>query len=272
MINEEKYQKFLTLHHQDHAFLMPNPWDVGTARILESLGFQALATTSAGYAYTQGKRDSACAITRQEMLNHAQQIVEATSLPVSADLENGFGDTPKDCAETVALACSIGLVGGSIEDATMNAAQPIYPLDLATERIRAAAEAVKDKPFVLTARAENYLWGKIDLADTICRLQVYAEAGAEVLYAPNLPDLDAIATVCREIDKPVNVVMGSKRATYTVAKLSAVGVKRISVGGSLARTAMGAFIRAVTEIYDDGTFTYAKDTPSDDTITSFFDS
>lgn len=255
----EKFERFRALHARDRAFVIPNPWDAGSARVLDALGFEALATTSAGYAFSVGKRDSFAGLTRQEVLANAAAIVAATDLPVSADLEDGFGAHPAICARTVVLACETGLVGGSIEDATGDAAQPIHEFSLAVDRVRAAAEAARGRPFLLTARAENHLWGRPDLGDTIARLQAYSEAGADVLYAPGLPDLDAIRTVCAEVDKPVNVVMGLRGPAYSVRELSEAGVRRISVGGSFARAAMGALHRAAQEVLDAGTFNYAEE-------------
>jgi 2-methylisocitrate lyase-like PEP mutase family enzyme len=239
--------------------VIPNPWNAGTARILTALGFEALATTSAGYAFAVGRRDSAAGLTRDEILANAKAIVEATHLPVSADLEDGFGRAPETCAATIRLASAVGLVGGSIEDATGDATDRIYDLQLAAERVAAAADAAHECQFLLTARAENFLHGRPDLDDTIRRLQAYAAAGADVLYAPGLPSLDAIREVCASLAKPVNVVMGLKGATYSVEQLAAVGVRRISVGGSFARAALGALVRAAREVKDQGTFTYAAD-------------
>jgi len=257
MNRDQKFEAFKALHQrQGQAFVMPNPWDAGTARLLTAAGFAALATTSAGYAFAAGKRDSFSSLSRDEILINAKAIVDATDLPVSADLEDGFGRTPARCAQTIGMA--IGLVGGSIEDATGDPDEPVLPIGLATDRIRAAAEAAKDRSFLLTGRAENFISGRPDLADTIKRLQAYAEAGADVLYAPGLPDIDAITTVCREVDKPVNVVMGLSGQAYSVPQLSAAGVRRISVGGSFARAALGALRRAAEEVMHQGTFTYAK--------------
>ncbi len=236
---------------------MPNPWNAGTARILTALGFEALATTSAGYAFSVGRRDGTAGLTRSEILENAKSIVDATHLPVSADLEDGYGRSPEACAATIRLASEIGLAGGSIEDATGDAADPIYDFELAVERVAAAAEAAHACQFMLTARAENYLHGRLDLDDTIRRLQSFAEAGADVLYAPGLPDLDAIREVCTSVSKPVNVLMGLRGATYSVEELAAAGVKRISVGGSFARAALGAFVRAAREVKEKGTFSFA---------------
>lgn len=258
-VQQEKFERFRALHWGKGALVMPNPWDAGTARILTQMGFQALATTSAGYAFSVGKRDSHAGLMRAEILENARQIAAATDLPVSADLEDGFGITPEICFETITLALETGIVGGSIEDATGHRDAPIYETILAAERIRAAAEATKGKPFLLTARAENFLWDRHDLKDTIRRLQAYSEAGAHVLYAPGLSDLNDIRTVCREVDKPVNVVMGLVGPTFSVADLAEAGVKRISVGGSLARAALGAMMRAAEEMIEHGTFRYAKD-------------
>ncbi|MCA1440418.1 isocitrate lyase/phosphoenolpyruvate mutase family protein [Ensifer sp. IC4062] len=256
---QAKYNRLKALHEGDQAFVIPNPWDAGSARLLTSLGFEALATTSAGYAFSKGKRDSFAGLSRSEILENAAEIIGATHLPVSADLEDGFGAAPETCAETVRMACGVGLVGGSIEDATGDPDAPIYDLAHAVERVRAAAEATRELPFLLTARAENYLWGRADLDDTIRRLQAFSEAGADVLYAPGLPDIDAIRAVCRAVDKPVNVVMGLKGRSYSVAELSEAGVRRISVGGSFARAALGALMRAAQEVKSAGTFTYAVD-------------
>ncbi|WP_406648549.1 isocitrate lyase/phosphoenolpyruvate mutase family protein [Aliisedimentitalea scapharcae] len=255
----EKFDRFKALHSGEQAFVMPNPWDAGSTRILDALGFDALATTSAGYAFSAGKRDSFAGLGREEILENAAAIVAATDLPVSADLEDGFGASPQACGDTIALACDIGLVGGSIEDATGDETAPIYGLSEATDRVAAAVEAAKGRPFLLTARAENFLWGRPDLDDTIRRLQAFCDVGADVLYAPGLPDLDAIRTVCNAVDKPVNVVMGLQGPTYSVEELSKVGVKRISVGGSMARAALGALRRAALEVRETGTFSYAAD-------------
>lgn len=256
---EAKFERFRALHQRDRAFVIPNPWDAGSARLLASLGFEALATTSAGYAFSVGKRDSFAGLSREEVLANAAEIVAATDLPVSADLEDGFGASPEACAQTIAMAAGVGLVGGSIEDATGDPDRPIYDLKAAVERVRAAAEAARGRSFLLTARAENFLWGRPDLDDTIVRLQAFSDAGADVLYAPGLPDLEAIAAVCRAVDKPVNVVMGLRGPRYTVEALSAAGVRRISVGGSFARAAFGALKRAAEEVLTRGTFDYADE-------------
>ncbi len=256
---DQKYQTFRALHERPGAFVIPNPWNAGTARILAALGFEALATTSAGYAFSIGRPDSTKELTRDGILGNAKAIVEATDLPVSADLQDGFGRSPEMCAETIRLAADVGLAGGSIEDATGDANDPIYEFQLAVERVAAAAKAAHDCQFMLTARAENFLHGRPNLADTIRRLQSFAEAGADVVYAPGLPSLEAIREVCSSVSKPVNVVMGLKGATFSVEELAAVGVKRISVGGAFARAALGAFVRAAREVKDRGTFTFAAD-------------
>ena len=254
----EKGKLFRALHERDGAFIIPNPWDAGTARLLAGLGFEALATTSAGYAFSVGQRDNS--IGRERMLAHVAAIVAATDLPVSADLENGFGDTPESVAETIRLAAASGLAGGSIEDFTQRAAAPLYELDLAVERIRAAAEAARALPFpfTLTARAENYLVGRPDLDDTIRRLQAYQEAGADVLYAPGLRSKEEIAAVVGAVGRPVNVVMALQGVQLSLAELAALSVKRVSVGSALSRAALGAFLRAAREMRQHGTFDFAQ--------------
>lgn len=254
-----KFERMKALHAAERAFIIPNPWDAGSARLLASLGFEALATTSAGYAFSKGKLDSFASLERDEILLNAAEIVAATDLPVSADLEDGFGAAPETCADTIRLACDIGLVGGSIEDATGDDRNPVYDFSQSVERVHAAAEATAGLPFLLTARAENFLWDRPDLDDTIRRLQAFSAAGAHVLYAPGLPDLDAIRTVCAAVDKPVNVVMGLKGPRYSLAELSDAGVRRVSVGGSFARAALGALMRAAQEVKNNGTFEYAAD-------------
>jgi len=256
---QEKYKVFRALHERPGAFVIPNPWDAGSARILAALGFEALATTSAGCAFSKGYLDSAPEITRDVILQNAKEIVDATPLPVSADLQNGFGHSPDVCAETIRLAANAGLAGGSIEDSTGDSKNPIYDFQLATERVAAAAEAAHASQFLLTARAENFLHGRPDLDDTIRRLQSFSKAGADVLYAPGLTSVDAIRTVCASLSKPVNVLMGLTGATFSVEELAAAGVKRISVGGSFARAALGALVRAAREVQEKGTFTYAAD-------------
>jgi 2-methylisocitrate lyase-like PEP mutase family enzyme len=255
----EKGTIFRALHQRDHAFIIPNPWDVGTTRLLNRLGFEALATTSAGFAFSIGKPDGA--VDRDTMLAHAAALVAATDLPVSADLENGYGDEPAQAAETVRMAANIGLAGCSIEDVAGRSQQGPYELSLAAERVRAAAEAAHSLPFpfVLTARAENYIVGRPDLGNTIARLQAYQEAGAEVLFAPGLKTKEDIVAVIRSVDRPINVVMGLRGVQLSLVELSAIGVKRVSVGSALSRAALGAFLRAVDEMRTQGTFNFAKD-------------
>lgn len=255
----EKGAAFDQLHKRAGIFIIPNPWDIGTARVLEHLGFEALATTSAGYAFSIGTTDNA--VGRDGTLAHAAALTAATDLPVSIDLEHGFGDEPEVVAETIRLAAATGAVGGSIEDSTKRAEDPVYDRALAVERIRAAVEVVRGLPFpfTLTARAENYLVGRPELKDTIERLQMYQEAGANVLYAPGLTTKDDIAAVVRSLDRPVNVLMGIKGVQFTVAELSDLGVKRISVGSALARCAYGAFLHGAREMREHGTFTFIDD-------------
>jgi len=266
----EKARIFRELHQRDRAFIIPNPWDAGTARLLAHLGFEALATTSMGYAFSLGRRDTT--LNREETLAYASAISEATPLPVSADLEKGFGDAPEAAALTITLAGAAGVVGGSIEDATGNPDHPIYEMEPAVERIRAAVEAARNLPFpfTLTARAENYLHGRPDLADTIKRLQAYQEAGADVLYAPGLATRNDIAAVIKSVDRPLNVVMGLRGAQLSLAELSALGVKRVSVGSALCRAALGAFLRAAREMRENGTFAFAADAVNPREVSAIF--
>lgn len=266
----EKGKIFRALHAQDGAFIIPNPWDVGTARLLAALGFEALATTSAGYAFSVGQRDNT--VGRDEMIAHVAAIASATDLPVSADLENGFGDDPETVAQTIRLAAAAGLVGGSIEDASNRPDDPIYAHDIAVERMRAASEASRALafPFTLTGRAENYLHGRPDLKDTIKRLQAYQDAGADVLFAPGLTSKEDIAAVVSSVDRPVNVVMGLQGVQLSLAELAAIGVKRVSVGSALSRAALGAFLRAAREMREHGTFDFANDAVSYRDISAMF--
>jgi 2-methylisocitrate lyase-like PEP mutase family enzyme len=259
LTQNEKGQVFRALHERDSTFIIPNPWDIGTARLLAQLGFEALATTSAGYAFSLGQQDNS--VGREAMMAHVSTIAFATDLPVSGDLENGFGDDPETVAETIRLAAAAGLVGGSIEDASGRLDQPIYEKTHAAERIRAAAEAGRTLrfPFTLTARAENYLHGRIDLYDTIQRLQAYQEAGANVLYAPGVIAREEIAVLVRSLDRPVNVLMGLQGVQLNLATLSGLGVRRVSVGSALSRAALGAFVRAAREMRRHGTFTFAEE-------------
>ena len=260
----EKARTFRKLHQRQQGFVVPNPWDVGTARILAALGYEALATTSAGLAFALGRRDGERAITRDEAFTNAAAIALTTNLPVSADLENGFGDAPEFVAETILLSAKTEIVGASIEDATGDRRSLIYDFTHAVERIAAAAQAARSLPFsfCLTARAENFSNGRPDLDDTIRRLQAYAEAGADVLYAPALPSLEAIRLVCASVKEPVNVVMGLSGPWYPVDALVDAGVRRISLGSALSRAALGGFLKAALEVRERGTFSFADEAPA----------
>jgi 2-methylisocitrate lyase-like PEP mutase family enzyme len=265
-----KADAFYALHHGPKAFIIPNPWNAGSARLLAHLGFKALATTSMGYAFSIGQRDGT--LTREQTFANAADLASATDLPVSTDLENGFGDSPEEVAETIRLTAATGIVGGSIEDASGNPDAPIYDIGLAVERIEAAVAAAKALPykFTLTARAENYLHGRPDLDDTIKRLQAFEKAGADVLYAPGLRSREDIARLVGALTRPVNVVMGLSGVQLSLDELSAIGVKRISVGSSLARAALGAFMRAAREMHDKGTFGYCADAATPKEMTAIF--
>ncbi len=265
----EKGERFRRLHRSG-CFVIPNPWDAGSAVLLANLGFQALATTSAGVAFQMARPDGADRVSRAEMLENARQIVEATDLPVNADLEDGFGPKPEDAARTIREAAAVGLVGGSIEDSTRGGDAPVYEIALAADRVRAAAEAAHALPFpfMMVGRAENYIHGRYDLADTIRRLQAYQEAGADVLYAPGLRTRDEVASVVKSVDRPVNVVMGPGRSS--VADLAALGVRRVSVGGSLYRAAIAGFLKAARELKEQGSFGYAADATSHAELTAIF--
>ena len=267
----EKGELFRALHARDDAFIIPNPWDVGTARLLARLGFEALATTSAGYAFSVGRRDNS--VDRDEMLEHVAAIAAATDLPVSADLESCYAEDLEGIADTIRRAAEAGLVGGSIEDSTQRPDDPLYERELAADRVRAAAEAARSLPvpFTLTGRAENFLVGRPDLADAIARLQAYQEAGADVLYAPGLTSRDDIAALVRSVDRPVNVVMGLQGVQLSLADLAELGVKRVSVGSALSRAALGAFLEAAREMAADGTFTFAERAVDYREISSMFD-
>lgn len=256
----ERVKAFRALHERDGAFLLPNPWDAGTAALLASLGFEALATTSAGFAFSLGRRDYS--LTRDAVIAHISVIALATDLPVNADLENGFEDSPEAAAETIRQAAQAGAAGGSIEDATGHSDDPIYSKELAAERIQAAAEAARESGFMVTARCENYLHGRPDLKDTISRLQAYQEAGADVLYAPGLTAKEDIATLIHAVNRPVNVLAGIKGSALDRDTLGKLGVKRISVGSGLARAALTAFLRAAEEMRTKGTFSFAEETLS----------
>ena len=252
----EKAAAFRALHAGPKAFVIANPWDAGSARALAQLGFAALATSSGASAGVLGRRDGR--VTRDEALAQARAIVEATDVPVSADLEKGFGDAPEAAAQTIRLAAEVGLVGGSIEDATGDSAKPLFDFAQAIERVAAAAEAAHALPFpfLLTARTENFLRGKPDLDDTIRRLQAFEKAGADVLFAPGLPDLAAVRAVCAAVGKPVNFMAGIKGRSFSVAELEAAGVRRISLATSLFRAAMTGLVAAAREVHDKGTFGY----------------
>jgi 2-methylisocitrate lyase-like PEP mutase family enzyme len=256
----ERANHFRSLHESSALFVMPNPWDAGSARVLAALGFQALATSSGAAAGVLGRRDGM--VSQDEALTHARGIVEAVDVPVAADLERGFGDAPEVVAETIRLAAGVGLVGGSIEDATGDPSRPLYEMSHAAERVAAAAEAARGVgfPFVLTARTENFLRGNPDLDDTIKRLQAFERAGADVLFAPGLPDLEAVRAVCAAVAKPVNFMVGIKGRSFTVKELEEAGVKRISLATSLYRAAMTGLIHAAREVKERGTFDYLEST------------
>jgi 2-methylisocitrate lyase-like PEP mutase family enzyme len=256
----EKASLFRKLHQGPGAFVIPNPWDAGSARVLAGLGFQALATSSGACAGVLGRRDGKVA--RDEALAHARAIVLASDLPVSADLEKGYGDSPAAAAETIRLAGEAGLVGGSIEDASGNQEKPLFDFSHAVERVAAAVEAARAHGcgFVVTARAENYLRGKPDLDDTIKRLQAFEKAGADVLFAPGLPDLAAVQAVCSAVSRPVNFMAGIKGKSFSVAELEAAGVRRISLASSLYRAALTGLIDAAREVQDNGSFGYLERT------------
>jgi len=262
MTHQDRAERFVALHEAG-CFVIPNPWDRGSAVLLAGLGFEALASSSAGQAFCQGLPDGS--LGREATFRHLRDLVDATPLPISADLENGFGDAPEACVDTVRAAAALGIVGGSIEDASGRADDPIYPFDLAVARVRAAVAAARalPLPFVLTARAENLLWGRPDLDDTIRRLQAFAEAGADVLYAPGLKTADEVARVVQAVaPKPVNVLMGLPSSTLDLAALAALGVRRVSVGSSFARAAYGELLRAAGGVLQTGRFDYAARAPA----------
>jgi 2-methylisocitrate lyase-like PEP mutase family enzyme len=265
MSQSDKAARFRALHEAPGAFVIPNPWDGGSARILAALGFQALATSSGAQAGSFGRKDGKT--TREEALAHCRVIVNATDLPVSADLEKCFGDEPKVVAETIRLAAGVGLVGGSVEDATGDKQKPLFDHGQATERVAAAVEAARASgfPFTLTARTESFLRGNPNLDDVIKRLQAFERAGADVLMAPGLPDLAAVRAVCGAVSKPVNFMVGIKGKSFSVAELTAAGVKRISLATSLYRSAMSGLLDAAREVKDKGTFGYVdRGVPSPD--------
>ena len=258
----QKAATFRALHGRDGAFIIPNPWDAGSAKLLTALGFEALATTSLGFASTLGRLDGAGAVSRREVLENCAAIAAATHLPVSADLENCYAHEPRAAAETIRLAAQAGVVGGSIEDASGDEKKPIYDFALAVERVHAAVAAARALPFgfVLTARAENYLHGRPDLDDTIRRLQAFEKAGADVLYAPGLKDLATIRSVVKAVTRPVNVVMSSADPAITAEELAQAGVRRISVGGALCRLALASVLNAAREMKERGGFTWMAQT------------
>lgn len=255
-----KGKAFRALHERAKLFVIPNPWDAGSAKILASMGFEALTTTSAGTAFQLGRPDGEGLVSREETMANAALVAGAVDLPVAGDLENGFGPSPEAAAETIRQAAAAGLVGGSIEDATGDPGDPIYDFGLAVERVQAAAEAARklDFDFTFVARAENFLHGRRDLDDTLKRLEAFERAGADVLFAPGLPGLDAIRTVCATLNKPVNVVQGFKGGMFTLAELEEAGVRRVSVGGSFIRAALTGLRNAAAEVRDHGTFSYVE--------------
>jgi 2-methylisocitrate lyase-like PEP mutase family enzyme len=268
----EKARSFRALHERSGAFIVPNPWDAGSARILTALGFEALATTSLGLSSSLGRRDGAGAVSRREVLDNCAAIAGATHLPVSADLENCYAHEPRAAAEMIRLAAEAGVVGGSIEDATGDPAKPIYDFELAVERVHAAVETARALPFpfVLSARAENFLHGRRDLDDTIRRLQAFEKAGADVLYAPGLRDLETIRTVVSSVNKPINVVIGMLAPGITAAQLAQAGVKRISVGGALARLALANLVKGAREMKQHGTFGWMAEALPGSELQKFF--
>lgn len=268
----EKSGDFVALHQRGDCFVIPNPWDIGSARLLQHLGFKALASTGAGFAFSQGRADQS--INARDMLGHLAMLTAATDLPISADLQNGFGDSPDEVAQTIVAAAATGIVGGSIEDASGDATNPVYDIGLAVERIRSAAEVAKSLnfKFMLTARAENYLYGRSDLKDTIRRLQAYQDAGADVLFAPGIQTKEDIRTIVQSVDRPVNVIMGFQGVQLKLDELRELGVARVSLGGSLARAAYGALVRAASEVQSLGTFDYAGEAISGKEINNIFSS
>ncbi len=262
---------FRSLHEQSGAFVMPNPWDVGSARILAGMGFKALATTSGGMAYSLGKPDGQ--VSREQAFRHYGDMVAATSLPVSADFEKGYGDSPESVFETITDAGAIGLAGGSIEDYTGRPDAPIFDLTLAIERIEAASEACRklSKDFVLTARCETLVWGGTSVDEVITRLQAFESAGADVLFAPGLSDFEVIREVCSAVSKPVNVLMSTPDLAFGVSDLADVGVKRISIGSAFAQVAYGSLIKAAREIAENGSFKFTKDAIDYVELEAFFE-
>ncbi len=255
---------FRGYHQQREVLVLPNPWDVGTARLLQNAGFRALATTSAGLAFSLGRRDGNGSVTSDETFRHVRDLIEATRLPISADLENGFGEAPDAVARTIRRAGEVGLAGASIEDATLGGAAPLFERSLAVERIHAAVEAARSlpRPFVLTARAENFVRGRPDLDDVLWRLDAYARAGADVLYAPGLPDERAIRLVCKTFDKPINYVVGVRRPSFSIAELADMGVRRVTFGTSMVRLALASLLRSARGVLERGDCAFAEGLPS----------
>jgi len=251
----DKGKTFRALHEAAGAFVIPNPWDIGTAKLLTSFGFKALATTSAGFAFSRGLRDGEVGF--EAMIHHCRELAGATDLPVSADLEKGKGDSPESAEETIFAASAAGLAGCSIEDSTGDPNSPIYEFGLAVERVAAAADAARSlkDDFMLTARSENFLWGRPDLDDTIKRLQAFEKAGADVLYAPGITDLAMVATICKSVSKPVNVL---SVPDFTVADLARAGAKRISLGSKLTTYCYGMLQGAAREMLENGTFEFSR--------------
>jgi 2-methylisocitrate lyase-like PEP mutase family enzyme len=261
-LQAEKAKLFKALHERAGLLVLPNPWDAGSAKLLAAMGFEALATTSAGLAWMLGKPDGAAAVTRAESMRNAREIVGATGLPVAADLENGYGDDPEECATTILQAAGAGLVGGSIEDATGKPSDPIYPFALAVERVRAAVKAARSLPFpfMLAARAENLINGRPDLPDTIRRLEAYAEAGADVLYAPGLKTREEVSAAVKAVaPRPVNVLVGTAALRLPLEELAGLGVKRVSLGSALARVAYGAMMQAAEGLHQRGNLSFVGD-------------
>jgi 2-methylisocitrate lyase-like PEP mutase family enzyme len=261
---------FRALHGRDRAFVIPNPWDLGSARLLERMGFEALATTSAGFAFSVAMQDNT--VPRDRVMPHVRELAAATPLPVSVDLGNGFGDEPGVVAETIRQVAAAGAVGGSIEDSTGRSDEPLYERGLAIERVRAAVAVARALPFpfTLTARAENFLVGRADLADVIARLKAYVEAGADVVFAPGLSRIEDVAAVVKAVPLPLNVLAASSGAVWTVDQLSAAGVKRVSVGSAFTRAAYGALLRAAREVQATGTFGFLRDAPAHGDMNEMF--
>ena len=272
MSQNERAEQFRELHERRECFVIPNPWDAGSAKLMAHHGFKALATTSAGLAFSKGFRDAEGLLSIDEVLSNAADIVQATILPVSADLENGYSNDPDQIYKTILAAANVGLVGGSIEDTTTDAHSPIRGFSHAVDCVRAAAEARNSLsfPFTLTARAENYLYDRPDLDDTIRRLQAFQDAGADVLFAPGLETRDDIAAVVNSLDKPVNVVMGLQGVVLSLKDLSEIGVRRVSLGSSLSRAAFGGLLEAITEIQQHGTFTFSERAVSFSHLNGYF--